>query len=75
MLEEANTIYLPFVGEFEIDGAASVVLLVGGLIGGLTVYNWADEVGQNVAETANSFITNLVGSDPTGDDEGGVQGV
>ncbi|AUV82071.1 hypothetical protein C2R22_10765 [Salinigranum rubrum] len=70
-LEEANTIYLPFVGEYEVESAMGMILLVAGLIGGATVWNMADGIGQNFATKVNSTLGSILGTNPaTGQEEG-----
>ena len=74
-LEEANTIYLPFVGEYEVESAAGVLLLVVGLIGGATVWNMTDSIGNNLASSVNSFLGNLIGFNPATGQDSGADGV
>lgn len=75
-LEEANTIYLPFVGEYEVDSATGAAMLVFGLIGGATVWNMADGIGQNLADSATGAIASVTGTNPaTGEANSGPEGV
>lgn len=63
-LEEANTIYVPFVGEFEVDSLKGAALLVGGLAAGQTVKHMTDDMGEGVADKGMTFISNFVGDNP-----------
>jgi hypothetical protein len=53
------------------DDATSIVLTVGLVIAGFALLAWARGVGDYLASQANSFITNMLGFDPTsGEDQG-----
>ena len=75
-LEEVNTIYIPFIGEYEIDSLSAVVLLVLGLIAGSTVWNMTDSIGSNLASTVNAVLGGfLPGGNPAQAGDSEVPGV
>ncbi|MDS0243941.1 MULTISPECIES: hypothetical protein [unclassified Haloferax] len=74
-LEDANTIYVPFIGEVEIDSLSTLGFLVVGLIGGSTLWNMTDSIGERGAAWLNSTIGSIIGQNPaTGqaEDSGGA---
>lgn len=66
---------IPFVEE-DIDtdsGAQGILMTLGMVIAGFAILAWSQGVGEYVADEANSFVTSLLGFDPTsGEDEGGL---
>jgi hypothetical protein len=76
-LEDMNTIYVPFVGEVEVDSATGAGMLMVSLVAGTAVYSIAQGAGNNVADWASSKVGDFTGVNPqTGDSgpagEGGV---
>ena len=74
-LEEAKTFYIPFVGEVEIDSLSTLAFLLVGLIGGSTLWNMTDSIGERGAAWLNSFVGSIIGQNPaTGEtaDNGGA---
>jgi len=47
------------------DDAGSIVMTVGMIIVGFALLAWARDVGDYVANRANSTVTGLLGIDPT----------
>lgn len=69
--EEVNTMYLPFIGETEIDGVGGLLMLVLGIVGGSAIWQMGEKTGNTVANTVLSGIGNLTGFNPaTGSSEG-----
>lgn len=65
---------IPFTGE-EVDtddGASDVAMTLGLVIAGFAVLAWAQGVGGYLANQANSYVTNLLGFDPTSGQESGA---
>jgi hypothetical protein len=58
---------IPFVDENvdTDDGARGILTTLVVLIAGFAAFAWAQDVGGFVASKANSYISNLVGVDPT----------
>lgn len=70
-MEEANTIYIPFIGEFEVDSIKGAALLVGGLTVGQALKHMTDGFGQNLSNSATNAVATVVPSNPvTGDGNG-----
>lgn len=64
---------IPFVDEDvdTDDDATTILMSVGVIILGLAAFAWFQDVGQYLADRVNSFITSLIGIDPTsGEDDG-----
>lgn len=58
---------IPFTEE-EVDtssGARGVVMTLAAIIAGFAVLAWSQDVGSYVADQVNSFLTSLLGVDPT----------
>lgn len=72
-LEEVNTVYIPLIGEYEIDSAGALAVLVVGLIGGSTLMNMTEPIGANFGSMLNSFIGQfLPGGNPANSGADGV---
>jgi hypothetical protein len=47
------------------DDAPSIVMTIVGVLAGFALLAWLRGVADNLANEANSFISNLIGYDPT----------
>lgn len=75
-LEDVKTIYLPFVGEVEIDSGVGFMMLMVSLVAGTAVYSIAQGAGHNVADWASQKIGQFTGVNPqTGSGNTGPEGV
>lgn len=64
-LEDAAEFTLPFgMGSIDMTSPASAVVAIVALIGGATLWNMANGIGQNAADKVNSFIGNIIGMNP-----------
>lgn len=54
------------------DGATSMAMTVGMLILGFALFAWAQSVGGYVAQEANGFVSNILGTDPTSGEDSGA---
>jgi hypothetical protein len=65
---------IPFLDE-EVDtdsGLRGVAMTIAMVILGFAVFAWSQDVGSFVANRTNSFVTNLLGFDPTSGDDSGA---
>jgi xanthosine utilization system XapX-like protein len=71
MLEEATDFQLPFgMGTVDVSNPASAVVAIVALVGGMTVWNMTDDIGENLAAQVNSMIGSVIGRNPaTGQSE------
>lgn len=64
-LEDAGEFPLPFgMGKIDITSPTSAAVMIVALIGGATVWNMAEGIGQNLASKVNSQIGNIIGMNP-----------
>lgn len=50
------------------DDTSSIVMTIVGVLAGFALLAWLRGVADNLANQANSFISNLIGYDPTSGD-------
>lgn len=78
MLEEAtDKVYIPVIGEVQIDGFTGLAVLVIGLLAGSTLWNMTDDIGGNLAARINNFIGQFLpgGNPASSSDNSGPVGV
>lgn len=63
-LEDAAEARVPFISEEVNLLSTDVVFLVVSLIAGMTIWNMSDSIGENLAARVNSFIGNMIGTNP-----------
>jgi hypothetical protein len=72
-LDDATDFRLPFgMGKLDITNPVGATVMFVALVGGMTVWNMADSIGERFSQRGNQYLARLTGVDVDGG-SGGVE--